>query len=62
MADPEGVKMNADFRPDWPDCGASEFDAKTAAGWLEELTRSWEWDASRGASSLTRRGMANRQE
>ena len=62
IASPEGVVMNADFRPDWPDCGVSKFDAETAAGWLRELTQSWEWDASRGGSSLRRGEMANRQE
>ncbi len=42
----EGVKMNADFRPNWPECGASDFDAKIAAEWLLELTKDWEWEAT----------------
>ena len=62
MADPEGVKMNADFRPDWPDCGASKCDAETAAGWLRDLTRGWEWDATPSGSHLRRGSLANQQE
>ena len=59
IASPEGVVMNADFRPNWPECGASEFDAKIAAEWLLELTKDWEWEATRGqggniSSSLRR--------
>ncbi len=27
VAYPDGVKMNANFRPGWPECGASDFDA-----------------------------------
>ena len=65
VAGPDGVVMNADFRPDWPDCGASGFDAETAAGWLRELTQNWEWDASRSgtgtSSSLRRADMGTRQ-
>ena len=61
IATPESVHMNANFRPDWPDCGASEFDAQMAAGWLRELTKNWTWDASRSGgrthSSLTRPSM-----
>ena len=61
VATPEGVRMNADFRPDWPNCEVLEFDAATAAGWLQELTKNWEWDASqsdgRSGSSLSRRSM-----
>ncbi len=47
IAAPEGVVMNANFRPGWPECGASAFDAEIAAGWLLELTKGWEWGASR---------------
>ena len=61
VASPEGVVMNADFRPDWPDCGASDFDAETAAGWLRELTKNWEWDASRSGTSLRRVDVGSRQ-
>ncbi len=61
VARPEGVVMNANFRPDWPACGASEFDAQTAARWLQELTKNWTWDASRSngrtESSLSRSSM-----
>ena len=61
VARPEGVVMNANFRPDWPACGASDFDAQTAAGWLKELTKNWTWDASRSngrtQSSLSRPSM-----
>ena len=46
VAVPEGVKMNANFRPDWPMCGVSDFDAYTAAVWLRELTANWEWSAT----------------
>ena len=57
-ATPEGVKMNADFRPNWPQCGASDFGAKEAAEWLLELTKNWTWDATRSdgrtSSSLSR--------
>lgn len=66
IASPSGLVMNADFRPDWPGCGAAKFDAKTAAGWLLELTKNWEWSAedngSRTSSSLRRTSMhAERQ-
>ena len=37
------VHMNANFRPDWPECGAAEFDAQLAAEWLLELTKNWNW-------------------
>ena len=47
IASPEGVVMNASFRPNWPECGASDFDAKIAAEWLLELTKDWEWNATR---------------
>ena len=53
IASPEDVRMNADFRPDWPDCGASAFDAQVAAGWLQKLTTNWEWDASRSDGRTT---------
>ena len=53
IANAEGVVMNADFRPDWPDCGAAEFDAKTLAGWLKELTQKWEWGASQNGSTTS---------
>ena len=57
-ADERGVKMNATFRPGWPQCGASDFDARTAAHWLEELTRGWKWKVARyngiTSSSLAR--------
>ena len=59
IADPNGVKMNANFRPGWPECGASDFDAQTAARWLQELTANWEWSATQNgsitSSSLQRR-------
>ena len=58
-ASPEGVKMNANFRPNWPECGASDFDAKVASEWLLELTKNWEWNVTRrdggGISSSLRR-------
>ena len=61
VATPDGVRMNANFRPDWPDCGASEFDAHVAAEWLQDLTKNWKWDAShydgRTQSSLSRPSM-----
>ena len=57
-ANPEGVKMNANFRPGWPECGVSEFDAKIAAEWLVELTRNWKWDASRGSDGITRSSLS----
>lgn len=61
VATPEGVRMNATFRLDWPECGASEFDAQTAANWLLELTKNWRWDAvrtdGRTQSSLSRPSM-----
>ena len=57
-ATPEGVKMNTDFRPNWPECGASDFDAKIAAGWLLELTKNWKWDASRSADGITRSSLS----
>ena len=59
VASPEGVVMNANFRPGWPDCGAADFDAQTAAEWLQQLTNNWEWEASREGgrtSSSMRRG------
>lgn len=52
IANPEGVMMNADFRPGWPGCGASPFDAKEAAAWLLELTQNWQWDASRSGGKM----------
>ena len=39
----DGIKMNADFRPDWPECGATKFDAELASQWLKELTKNWQW-------------------
>ena len=61
VANPEGVKMNANFRPDWPQCGAADFDAETAAGWLKDLTKNWEWSAEQSgeqhSSSLSRGSM-----
>lgn len=61
VADASGVTMNANFRHGWPECGASVFDAQTVAGWLQELTQSWEWSAwqsdGRSESSLSRRSM-----
>ena len=39
--------MQANFRPDLPDESEAEFDAATAAGWLQELTKNWKWDARR---------------
>ena len=59
VAYPERVIMNANFLPDWPDCGAAEFDASTAAEWLKELTKGWEWGADHDgahSSSWLRRG------
>ena len=53
IASPEGVKMNANFRPDWPECGASDFDAKIAAEWLLGLTKNWEWSSERGSDGIT---------
>ncbi len=47
MARPDGVRMQANFRPDLPDESEAEFDAATAAGWLQELTKNWKWDARR---------------
>ena len=47
VASPEGVVINANFRPDWPGCGAADFDAAMAAEWLQQLTITWEWEASR---------------
>ena len=59
VANSEGVVMNANFRPDWPECGASGFEAQTAAEWLQELTENWEWSAEksngRSGSTLARR-------
>lgn len=52
-ATPEGVKMNANFRPDWPDCGASDFDAQIAAEWLQELTKNWSWNATRSGGHVS---------
>ncbi|MCY4018904.1 MAG: hypothetical protein OXG39_05815 [Chloroflexi bacterium] len=60
-ANPDGIQANANFRPDWPDCGAIAFDAQTVAEWLLELTQNWRWDASRSgskiSSSLSRKSM-----
>ena len=53
VADPSGVRMNANFRPGWPECGAADFDARTAAGWLQELTKNWEWSASQSDGRST---------
>ena len=53
IASPEGVVMNTNFRPGWPDCGASEFDAQEAGTWLQELTKNWKWDASRSESRIS---------
>ena len=64
VADPNGVNMNANFRLGWPECGAANFDAEIAAGWLKELTKNWEWDAHRGATtgSMLRRVSMNANE
>lgn len=47
VASPEGVHMNASFRPNWPDVEALDFNAAIAAGWLKDLTRNWIWGANR---------------
>ena len=46
VAFPDVVNMNANFRPGWPRCEVPDFDARTAAGWLRELTANWEWSAT----------------
>ena len=57
------VHMNANFRPDWPECGAAEFDARLAAQWLLDLTKNWKWSVDVGSgnghvgSMLGRRSM-----
>ena len=58
VAYPDRVKMNANFRPGWPECEVPDFDARTAAGWLLELTANWEWSATQtdGIYGTTLRG------
>lgn len=53
IADSSSVRMNADFRPGWPECGASDFDARIAAGWLQELTQYWEWQVTQNDKGTT---------
>ena len=48
----DGVVMNANFQEGWPECGASDFDAKRASEWLLDLTRDWEWEVKRDGSSI----------
>ena len=61
IANEDGVRANANFRPDWPGCGAIKFDAQSVSEWLQKLTRNWEWDASRSggniSSSLSRKSI-----
>ena len=65
VADSNGVKANANFRPNWPECGAMTFDAQSVAEWLQTLTVNWEWDASQldgiTSSSLSRQSMQKDQ-
>ena len=43
VASPFGVRMNASFRPGWPDGEAPDFNAEIAAEWLKTLTKYWKW-------------------
>ena len=53
VARKDGVVMNANFREGWPECGASDFDAKQASEWLLDLTRDWEWEFKRDGSTTS---------
>ena len=52
-ANPDGVKMNANFRQGWPDVDPSDFDAQIAAGWLSQLTKNWKWDAQQSNGHIS---------
>ena len=61
-ANAEAVQRNANFRPGWPHVAVLEFDAQTAAEWLQSLTRNWVWEASHSGSTISsslRRGHMN---
>ncbi len=53
VANPNGVRANANFRPDWPECGANEFDPQPVAEWLQELTKNWKWDANQSGANTS---------
>ena len=52
---PEGVVINANFRPGWPDDGGVPLRRSGSGGMVEGLTKGWRWSVEHDGGFTTTR-------